>query len=1637
VNECNNLFIILTNATQLGASGIQVTLSSPTPGVGFGTRTVNYPDLPPATAATNLVPFTLSTAPEFLCGTPITLDVLIKSDQATVTNTLVLPTGTPGAPLRFHSVLPIPIPDNNPAGTNSFILVTNVTTAVRKVTVSLHITHSYDSDLRLELIAPDGTAVTLSDSRGGSGDNYGTSCTPETARTTFDDEASTPIGNGVPPFAGAFKPEQPLALLAGKFGTNVNGLWRLRVVDLAPLDVGTLRCWSLSLSPAECTDGGGTCPGVDLALGIRDNPDPVFVGSNLVYTITVTNFGPSAATNVVVHLPLPPTVVFVSANASQGTVSDVAGTVVANLGQIPFAGRATVNVTVRPLVTGLLSATATVSSKDPDLNSSDNSATATTTVTPPAAELAVGLADAPDPTIVGAPLTYTVSVTNNGPAVATGVTVTNVLPVTVNIVAVTPSQGTVSIFGNTVAWNAGALPVGAAATATIRVTPTAPGTLVATASARALQADPLPANNSATATTTVGPAADLVVTFTDAPDPVVIGSNWVYTATVTNLGPNTASSAVLNITLPSGVRIVSSNATLGTLALSGNTLIGTLGTLAPGSGAVVTVTVNSTNAGVFNASATAAAAQADPNLADNTANQTTTVAAPFVSIVAAGATLTAESFAPPNGSVDVGETVTVTLRLRNAGNVPNTNLTATLLATNGVTAPSGSQNYGVLPAAGLPVGRSFTFTAAGTNGGTVIATLQLQDGPNNLGTVTFTFALPRVHTFANTNPIAIPDAGPASPYPSTITVSGVTGTVGRVTVTLSNLTHTFAEDLDMLLAGPTGQKAVIFSDAGNPFGVANLTVTLDDAAAAPLPDNGQILSGAFRPADYEPGDPFNPPAPAAPYANTLSVFANQNPNGLWALYVMDDTPGDAGSIAGGWRLSIYTITPVNQLADVALSASAAPNLVMLGDPVTFTFTVTNLGPNPATGLAFTNVLPASLTLLSASASQGTTTTNANTVLVNLGSLNPSASATVTVVARPNLHGPITNTATAGASENDLNPANNTASALTTVRLPWADLTLAKLADAEVVLGSNVNFTIGVTNLGPEIALNVTVSDPLPAGLSFVSALSTLGTVATNGGSNVVAALGNLAPNEGALITIKATANALGWITNVASAATASADTNAANNAATALTRVVPPAPRIVAAGARILAETLTNAALDIGETVTLALSLQNVGSADATNLVATLLAANGVTAPSGPQTYGLVAAGGAPVARPFTFTTAGTNGGIVIATLQLHDGTNDLGTVSFAFNLPGRGTFANTNAISIPDHGVASPYPSTIWVSGLTGLVSRVTVRLHGLTHAFPDDLDLLLVGPAGQKLVIMSDAGGGRPVTNVTVTLDDAAAAPLPDSGQILPGNHQPADYESGDTFPSPAPSGATGGPLSFFNGSDPNGLWALYVVDDAIGDPGGINGGWSLTIETLSTINPVADLAVSVSDAPDPLYVGSGLDYTVVVTNLGPSAATGVTVTNVLPTGMAYVSGAASQGSIGAAGNLVTANLGDLAVGAGATVTFRVATAIGGVHVNTVGVLANETDLNPANNVAQTATTVQVPLPARLDDVTVTNGQVQATLSGEPGQTYVIEASTNLLNWTPLVTNTLPGSGTAKFNDLTAPAFGHRFYRAVRLIP
>jgi subtilisin-like proprotein convertase family protein len=178
-------------------------------------------------------------------------------------------------------------------------------------------------------------------------------------------------------------------------------------------------------------------------------------------------------------------------------------------------------------------------------------------------------------------------------------------------------------------------------------------------------------------------------------------------------------------------------------------------------------------------------------------------------------------------------------------------------------------------------------------------------------------------------------------------------------------------------------------------------------------------------------------------------------------------------------------------------------------------------------------------------------------------------------------------------------------------------------------------------------------------------------------------------------------------------------------------------------------------------------------------------------------------------------------------------------------------TFNNSASISVTDRpaggqpGKASAYPSNIVVSGLTGTVGKVTVTLSNVTHSFPDDFDVLLVGPSGERALIMSDVGGGQDFNNGTLTFDQTAANLIPDSTPFSSGTYKPSNYageptlepDGIDIFPSPGPGqGNFPSDLNVFNGTVPNGTWQLFIVDDENGDSGMIAGGWSMTISTGS---------------------------------------------------------------------------------------------------------------------------------------------------------------------------------------------------------
>lgn len=203
-------------------------------------------------------------------------------------------------------------------------------------------------------------------------------------------------------------------------------------------------------------------------------------------------------------------------------------------------------------------------------------------------------------------------------------------------------------------------------------------------------------------------------------------------------------------------------------------------------------------------------------------------------------------------------------------------------------------------------------------------------------------------------------------------------------------------------------------------------------------------------------------------------------------------------------------------------------------------------------------------------------------------------------------------------------------------------------------------------------------------------------------------------------------------------------------------------------------------------------------------------------------------------------------------------------------------TVKNTTAIAVPASGTgsATPYPSTINVSGLGTSLLGMKVVLRGASHTCTKDLDVLLVGPDGTKTTLMSDNGapaiefsGCTDLSKSSITFDDACA----DFSNSMPGGAdicvRPSDNDAlghqGDAWPDVNADETEALNLSTFNGKNPNGAWKLYVVDDANADTGGFTGGWELQLNT-SNSPPQAD--------PQVITAYKGTSVPVVLTGTDP---------------------------------------------------------------------------------------------------------------------------------------------------------------------
>ena len=227
------------------------------------------------------------------------------------------------------------------------------------------------------------------------------------------------------------------------------------------------------------------------------------------------------------------------------------------------------------------------------------------------------------------------------------------------------------------------------------------------------------------------------------------------------------------------------------------------------------------------------------------------------------------------------------------------------------------------------------------------------------------------HQFCNQGPITVPStAGAATPYPSNIFVTGLSGNVGAVTVNLNNISSSDIAQTDLLLVGPTGAQIIPFASVGDSSTISGVDITLDDSASGLIPGGSPLTDGSYQPTSITGSTSLVFPAPAplvnkSNYAATdgaatlTSTFQNTAPNGTWALYAMDHSGSGAATIGGGWCVNIsppavrttITTSPAGLLVSVDGGTATAAPLVENWIPGS-THTIATTSPQTGAGVQY-------------------------------------------------------------------------------------------------------------------------------------------------------------------------------------------------------------------------------------------------------------------------------------------------------------------------------------------------------------------------------------------------------------------------------------------------------------------------------------------------------------------------------------------------------------------------------------------------------------------------------------------------------------------------------------------------------------
>lgn len=751
--------------------------------------------------------------------------------------------------------------------------------------------------------------------------------------------------------------------------------------------------------------------------------------------------------------------------------------------------------------------------------------------------------------VAGYDATYQLVVSNAGPSVHRGlITVADAVPAGTTYVSATGSGWSCGEASGTITCTrSDERPVGALPTITVTLHVDAGRTaaVVNTATVTGTTTDPDPGNNTDTVTTTPGTSADLEIAKhsegNTLADPWANGEAHSYLLTVTNHGPSVAQAPVkITDTLPTGMTYTGFESVDGTWSCASTTLVTcTLtGTLAPGATVKVRVKIQigAATAGPYENTAHVSSTTTDPVPANNDdTDRTDTVDRTDFSL----------SKSHPSGPVHAGEQLTFSLVATNHGPTKataTTSVTDTLPA--GMTFVSGSET-------------GTGWSCAGAAGNKVVCTSEQDVDPgDDLPTLGFTVTIAAdagPATLTNsavvsadadknpannsaTDPVAVTDLAKIVLVKTTTGADPVhAGDSTSYDVTVTNDGPSDADDLVVTEQPPAGLKVTAISGTGWDCTLATLVCTrssLADGASASITVTATVSSGT-------------------PTGSTLTNVADVSTS--TSLAPGSDTEDDAD-------------VDVDSAADLSLVKTHPTGTAVAGVVTTYGITVHNAGPSDAVGpIKVTDTLPTDFSFVSAdngwtcddSASPEIVCTLAGPLLA--GADAPVLTMSVQVAGNASL-GTHTNEAAVSSATPDPDKSNNEDDADVDVER-IADVSVVKSHTGAAAIGGQVSFTLQASNDGPSSARDVVVTDPLPAGLTYVSADGgTEWTCSGTGGTVTCDHVGPLAGGtDAAPITVVVAVGAAAYpgVDNVATISTATPDDNPKNDSSTD-TLPVPP-----------------------------------------------------------------------------------------------------------------------------------------------------------------------------------------------------------------------------------------------------------------------------------------------------------------------------------------------------------------------------------------------------------------------------------------------------------------------------------------------